>query len=169
MHRQNVCRWVQELKMLDGYALSLGRYVNVAHGKFFSMRSHDCYVFMKCLLPIALRELSDHVWRPQTELSKYFKDMCSSILRVDDFLVMKKNIPIILHKLERNFAPGFFNSMEHLPIHLAYEAWVCGLIQYRWMYPFDREIGGFYYYELHVNLGELKLVEFTMMVKSQLN
>ena len=33
--------------------------------------------------------------------------------------------------------------MEHLSIHLAYEARVCGSIQYRWMYPFKREIGGF--------------------------
>ncbi|KAL0312956.1 UNVERIFIED_CONTAM: hypothetical protein Sradi_5694900, partial [Sesamum radiatum] len=28
--------------------------------------------------------------------------------------------------------------MDHLPIHLAYEARVGGPIQYRWMYPFER-------------------------------
>lgn len=28
--------------------------------------------------------------------------------------------------------------MEHLPIHLAYEAKVGGPVQYRWMYPFER-------------------------------
>lgn len=28
--------------------------------------------------------------------------------------------------------------MEHLPIHLPYEARVGGLVQYRWMYPFER-------------------------------
>ena len=33
--------------------------------------------------------------------------------------------------------------MEHLPVHLAYEARICGLFQYRWMYLFEREIGGF--------------------------
>ncbi|KAL0355742.1 UNVERIFIED_CONTAM: hypothetical protein Sradi_4021100 [Sesamum radiatum] len=29
--------------------------------------------------------------------------------------------------------------MEHLPIHLAYEAKVGGPVQYRWMYPFERK------------------------------
>jgi len=41
-------------------------------------------------------------------------------------------------KLERIFPLGFFDSMEHLPIHLPYEAWLGGPVQYRWMYPFER-------------------------------
>ena len=86
---------------------------------------------MECLLPIALRELSDHVWRPLTKLSEYFRDLCSATLKVNDLLVMEKNIPIILCKLERIFPPGFFDSMEHLLVHLAYEARVCGPVQYR--------------------------------------
>jgi len=28
--------------------------------------------------------------------------------------------------------------MEHLPIYLPYEARIGGLVQYRWMYPFER-------------------------------
>src|SRR5436190_12204162 len=28
--------------------------------------------------------------------------------------------------------------MEHLPVHLAYEARIYGPVQYRWMYPFER-------------------------------
>ncbi|XP_025661613.1 uncharacterized protein [Arachis hypogaea] len=57
--------------------------------------------------------------------------------------VMEQNILIILCKLERIFPPGFFNVMEHLPIHLVYEARVCGPVQYRWMYLFERVIGAF--------------------------
>ena len=34
VHRQDVYKWVQELKMLDSYALNLGRCVNVAQRKF---------------------------------------------------------------------------------------------------------------------------------------
>ena len=94
------------------------------------MKSHDCHIFMKCLLPIALRKLSDHVWRLLTKLSEYFRDLYSSTLKVDDLLV-EKNILIILCKLERIFPPGLFHSMEHLPVHLAYEAWVCGPVQYK--------------------------------------
>jgi Domain of unknown function (DUF4218) len=37
-----------------------------------------------------------------------------------------------------NLPPSFFDSMEHLPVHLAYEARIAGPVQYRWMYPFER-------------------------------
>ena len=143
VQKQAVCNWIQELRMPDGYASNLGRCVNVAQGQFFGMKSHDCHVFMECLLPIAFRELPLPVWKPLTELSQYFRDLCSSTLRAEDLLIMERNIPIILCKLERIFPPGFFDSMEHLPIHLAYEARVCGPVQYRWMYPFERNIGSF--------------------------
>ena len=51
---------------------------------------------------------------------------------------LERDIPIIICKLERIFSPGFFDSMEHLPIHLPYEVKIDGLVQYRWMYPFER-------------------------------
>ena len=59
------------------------------------------------------------------------------MLRVDHMEMLEKNIVETLCKLEKIFPPGFFNSMEHLPIHLAYEAKVGGPVQYRWMYPFE--------------------------------
>ncbi len=51
---------------------------------------------------------------------------------------LEANIPVILCKLERIFPPAFFDSMEHLPVHLPYEARVGGPVQYRWMYKFER-------------------------------
>ena len=51
---------------------------------------------------------------------------------------LERYIPIIIFKLERIFPHGFFDSMEHLPIHLPYEAKIVGLVQYHWMYPFER-------------------------------
>ena len=59
------------------------------------------------------------------------------------FLVMEKNIPIILCKLKRILPHGFFDSMEYLPVHSAYEARVCELAHYRWMYLFKQKIGRF--------------------------
>ena len=95
--RQDVCG-VQELKMPDGYASDLGQCVNVAQRRFFRSKSYDCHIFIDCLLLIAFRELFDHIWKPLIELSEYFRDLCSSTLRVDDLLV-EKNIPTILCKL----------------------------------------------------------------------
>ncbi|KAM3362571.1 hypothetical protein P3S68_017425 [Capsicum galapagoense] len=51
---------------------------------------------------------------------------------------LERDIPQILCKLERIFTPGFFDSVEHIPVHLPYEAKVAGPVQYRWMYPFER-------------------------------
>jgi hypothetical protein len=48
------------------------------------------------------------------------------------------NIIKTICKLDIIFPPLFFDSIEHLPIHLLYEAKVGGPIQYRWMYPFER-------------------------------
>jgi hypothetical protein len=48
------------------------------------------------------------------------------------------NIIETIYKLEMKFPPLFFDSMEHLPIHLPYKVKVGGSVQYRWMYPFKR-------------------------------
>jgi hypothetical protein len=37
-------------------------------------------------------------------------------------------------------SPRFFNLMQHLLIHLPYEAKVCGHVQYRWMYHIERTL-----------------------------
>ena len=133
-----VCEWVRGLKMPDGYASNLGRCVDMNEGKLFGMKSHDCHVFMECLLPTAFIALPEPIWNPLTELSIFFKDLCSTVLWEEDLVQMEHNIPIILCKLERIFPPSFFDSMEHLPVHLPYEARVGGPVQYRWMYHFER-------------------------------
>ena len=53
-------------------------------------------------------------------------------------LRLEMNIIEALCKLEMIFPPLFFDSMEHLPIHLPFEAKAGGPVQHRWMYPFER-------------------------------
>ena len=133
-----VCEWVRQLKLPDGYASTLARCVDLREAKLFGMKSHDCHVFMQRLLLIAFKALPKPIWNTLTEFSKFFRDLTSPLLREDSLRVMEQNIPIILCKLEQIFPPSFFDSMEHLPIHLPYEARVGGPVQYRWMYPFER-------------------------------
>ena len=40
--------------------------------------------------------------------------------------------------LEKIFPPGFFLSMQHLIVHLPYEARMGGPMQNRWCYPIER-------------------------------
>ena len=77
---------------------------------------------MQRLLPIAFKALPKPIWNTLTEFSKFFRDLTSPLLREDSLRVMEQNIPIILCKLEQIFPPSFFDLMEHLPIHLPYEA-----------------------------------------------
>ncbi|XP_004488903.1 uncharacterized protein [Cicer arietinum] len=140
---KKVRKWIKELKMPDGYASNLARCADVNTGQINGMKSHDCHVFMECLLPFLFSSLPDHVWKPLTELSQFFKGLCSNTLRHDELVKLGENIPFIICKLERIFPPGLFDSMEHLLIHLPYEAKLGGPVQYRWMYPFERMMGDF--------------------------
>lgn len=78
------------------------------------------------------------IWDALTEISHFFRDICSSKLNVDHIERLQTNIVETLCKLEMIFPPSFFDSMEHLPIHLPFEAKAGGPVQYRWMYPFER-------------------------------
>lgn len=134
-----VLNWLKNLKLPDGYASNIGNSVNIEEAKMQGLKSHDCHVLLDRLIPIALRDLlPDRIWGPLTELSEFFRALTSSSLRVDELEKLEKSIVITLCKLEQIFPPAFFDSMEHLPIHLPYEARVGGPVQYRWMYPFER-------------------------------
>jgi hypothetical protein len=59
-------------------------------------------------------------------------------LNVDHIERLETNIVETLCKLEMIFPPSFFDSLEHLLIHLPFEVKVGGLVQYRWMYLFEQ-------------------------------
>ncbi|XP_038713444.1 uncharacterized protein LOC120007316 [Tripterygium wilfordii] len=135
--RRAICSWVFSLKLSDSYVSNLGRCVDMREGKLFGMESHDCHVFMQRLLSIAFRVLPESIWATLTELSHFFREICLTTLRVSQLSIMEDNIPVILCKLERIFPPSFFDSMEHLLIHLPFEARIGKPVPYRWMYPFE--------------------------------
>ncbi|KAL6587745.1 hypothetical protein OROMI_000723 [Orobanche minor] len=141
-NKVRVLQWLKDLKLPDGYASDIGNCVNVEEGTMFGLKSHDCHVLLDRLLPIALRDLlPNDIWVALTELSEFFRALTSSTLRVEDMKKLENSIVVTLCKLEKIFPPSLFDSMEHLPIHLAYEARVGGPVQYRWMYPFERFLG----------------------------
>jgi hypothetical protein len=64
----------------------------------------------------------EHVCLVLAELSYFFHQLCAKELSwtvIDD---LEKVAPVLLHKLEKIFPPGFFLSMQHLIVHLPYEA-----------------------------------------------
>jgi len=99
------------------------------------LKSHDCHVLDVTLF--CFNSLPMYMLNPLIEISHLFKDLCSTTLIRDSLRKRAENISLIIYKLERIFLSQFFDSMEHLLIHLSYETWLGGLVRYRWMYPFE--------------------------------
>ncbi|GLU03898.1 hypothetical protein SLE2022_210690 [Rubroshorea leprosula] len=66
-------------------------------------------------------------------------------------------------KLEKVFPPAFSDSMEHLAIHLPYEAKVGGLVQFHWMYPFERKMHDLKKTVLNKNRVEVLICESNIL------
>ncbi|CAM8901671.1 unnamed protein product [Rhodiola kirilowii] len=136
-----VLMWVQSLKFPDGFSSNLGNKVDLSALKIVGYKSHDAHIFTERLMPIAFRGfLPNKIWEAVSELCTFFRDICASSLSVERMEQWQENISVTLCKLESIFPPSFFDSMEHLPIHLADEVLLGGPVHYRWMYPFERFI-----------------------------
>ncbi|KAL0284750.1 UNVERIFIED_CONTAM: hypothetical protein Sangu_2811100 [Sesamum angustifolium] len=60
--KRRVCEWIHSLKFHDGYESNLTRCVDMMELRMHDMKSHNCYVFMQKLIPIAFHEmLVEHV------------------------------------------------------------------------------------------------------------
>ncbi|KAL0290179.1 UNVERIFIED_CONTAM: hypothetical protein Sradi_7055600 [Sesamum radiatum] len=137
--KRKVCEWVKCLRFPDGYASNLSRCVDMTELRLHGMKSHDCHIFMQKLIPVAFREMvPEHVWSALTEVSLMFQVLCSTTLDIKKVQELEDSVAVIMCNLEKVFPPAFFDSMEHLILHLPYEARVGGPVQYRWMYPFER-------------------------------
>ena len=80
-----ICLWVKNLKFLDSYSANLSRCVNIEERKISGLKTHDCHVFLERLLPLAVHDfLPKKVSDALTELSNFFKELCSKVLQVDD-------------------------------------------------------------------------------------
>ena len=114
---------MEGLRFPDGISSNLRRCVDFKNGKLSGMKSHDCHIIMENLLPVMFKELLPlKVWKVVTELNMFYKELCSTTLKVERLRKLEVDIPILLSKLEKIFPPGFFNVMEHLPVHLPFEA-----------------------------------------------
>lgn len=134
-----ILKWFKQLMFPDGFAANLRRVVNLAQKKFIGLKSHDHHIIMERLLPVALRGfIPEAEWREIAELSFFYRQLCAKEINPERMRELEGEIPILLCKLEKTFPPGFFNVMQHLIVHLPYEARVGGPVAYHWMYTFER-------------------------------
>ena len=122
-----VYKWLKSLRFPDGHASNILRLVNIEDCRLYGMKSYDYHMFMQTLIPLAFLDLLPKgIWDALTEINHFFRDRCSSKLNVDHIERLETNIVETLCKLEMIFPPSFFDSMEHLPIHLSFKAKVEG-------------------------------------------
>ena len=63
-----------------------------------------------------------HIWIELVELSYFFRQLYAKELSQTVIADLEKVAPVLLCKLEKIFPPSFFNLMQHLILHLPYEA-----------------------------------------------
>ena len=71
------------------------------------------------------------------ELIFFFHQLCAKELSLTVIEEMERMAPVLLSKLEKIFPPAFFNLIQHMILHLPYEARRGG-VQGRWCYPIER-------------------------------
>jgi hypothetical protein len=87
------------------------------------MKSHDFHIWIERILPVMVRGyVLEHVWLALTELSYFFRQLCAKDLSRTMIADLERLTPVLLCKLEKIFPPDFFNPMQHLILHLPYEA-----------------------------------------------
>ncbi|KAL3839070.1 hypothetical protein ACJIZ3_023661 [Penstemon smallii] len=138
------CQFLKALKFPDGYASNISSRVSIKDCKITDLKSHDCHVLLERLLPVGMCGfLNKDVLNAITELSSFFRQLCSRTLKLDVPDDLEKKMPVILCKLEMTFPPAFYDVMVHLLLHIANEAKLGGPVHYRWMYPIERSLGNY--------------------------
>ena len=137
------CNFLKGLKFLDGYAANLARYISEDGSRVVvKLKTHSCHILLQRVIPAGLRGLvRKDVYEAITELGTFFMELCSRNRRIDVVKRLKKEISLILCKIEKIFPPAFFDVMVYLCVHLPDEALLRGPVQYGWMYPIERRLG----------------------------
>jgi hypothetical protein len=137
--RKELLIWLQNLKFPDGYAAGFRRAMNLESWKLCGVKSHDYHIFMERLLPsMFCGYLNDDVWKALAVLSHFYRQLCAKEIKKEMMVKLEKEIPVRICILEKIFPLGWFNPMQHLLVHLPYEAKLGDPQQYRWMYHIER-------------------------------
>ena len=59
--RRQICEWIKNLKMPDGYSSNMRRCADMKEGKLAGLKSHDCHILMENLLLIAFNALPENI------------------------------------------------------------------------------------------------------------
>ncbi|XP_062075977.1 uncharacterized protein LOC133780117 [Humulus lupulus] len=141
LEKELFCKRLFSLKVPDGYSSNIRNFVSMEQCKLMGLKSHDCHILMKQLLPVAIKGLMPLGPRDAIiRLCIFFNQICQRVLDRESIMALENDVIETLCLLERFFPPSFFDVMIHLVVHIGREARLCGSVQFRWMYPFERHM-----------------------------
>jgi hypothetical protein len=141
VERKEILRWFKKLKFPDRSTSNIKQTVNVSTGKLSGLKSHDFHIIVQKLMPVMFRGLFNvNLWKIFTELRYFYRQICAKQVSKAMRQKLEKEITVLVCKMEKIFPLGWFNAMQHLLVHLLWEAKVGGPAQFMWMYSQEREL-----------------------------
>jgi hypothetical protein len=132
-----VLRVLKDLRTPTNYVASLHTKIN--KGKLSGLKSHDYHILMQQVLPLCFRKVANKAMAGVViRLSRVFKKLCTKTINKAEKQQMLADCAETMCMLEKEMPPSFFDIMSHLPYHLIEEAFLCGPVHTRWMYPYER-------------------------------
>lgn len=139
--KTHLLKLLKHVRVPNGYASNISRYVNLKEHKLFNLKSQDCYILMQDLLLIVLCGIKDaEVMDIIVELSTFFKELCAKELHVEKLDELQNSVVITLCRMEKVFPPGLFTIVVHLIAHLTEEPKLGGPVFYTWIYLIERYV-----------------------------
>ena len=74
------------------------------------------------------------------KLGDLFLNICSKVVKIQDFDQLQKKIIEILCRFEMTFIPNLFWCDVYLTIHLVDETKLGGLVHCGWMFPIEQDL-----------------------------
>ena len=108
--RIELCNFLKSIKFPHGYAANLAKRISSDGSKVQGLKTHDCHVLLQRILPAGLRGFVEkkpvlgicgELYETIAELGKFFRELCSRNLRIDVINRLKRDIVLILCKLEK--------------------------------------------------------------------
>jgi hypothetical protein len=144
LSREDRLQFFQNMKNLQcpsGYVSNLPN--RIMDEKIRGLKSHDYHIMLQHLLLVCLRNLGNaEVMGSIVRLSRLFHRLCAKVIDPGTEGQLMTNAAEVLVSLEKVFPPAFFDIMVHLTVHLVEELFLCGPVQTRWMYPYERYFKG---------------------------
>jgi hypothetical protein len=127
VERKEILRWLKKLKFLYCYASNIKWAVNVSTSKLNRLKSHDYHIIIERLMPVMLRGYFDiDLWKIFIELNYFYRQIYAKQVSKAMMQNLEKEIAVLVYRMEKIFPPGWFNAMQHLLVHLPWDAKVGG-------------------------------------------